>query len=275
MVQGLWPVNDAIVENPKELVRYLDAMRIWISSITGGTGPGGPNESIQFNNAGVFGGDANLLWDSGTVTMLFGSSARITADTSNATQSFRFWFNNSVVNGNTTFGIKPNGAAVTSQFRAIDNSDPTAALQVGDFGQTGSVTFISYSVLNAGAQGTLEERGGGVVYRQMDELGNMQLKKGLQRPVVAKTANYTIVETDSVIFCDCTGGSFTLTLCAANIGGAGFSPDFLIKRTDSSANTVTIARAGADTIDGAATYVMGALQGVHIVADGVSAFGVI
>lgn len=65
-------------------------------------------------------------------------------------------------------------------------------------------------------------------------------------PTASKTANYTAVSGD-LVMCNATGGAFTVTLPAAAAGS------FVgIKKTDSSANVVTISRAGADTIGAAA-----------------------
>lgn len=61
-----------------------------------------------------------------------------------------------------------------------------------------------------------------------------------------KTANYTIVGGDDVILADASSGAFTLTLTAAATVG---NKIFFIKKTDSSINSVTIARSGSDTID--------------------------
>ena len=62
-----------------------------------------------------------------------------------------------------------------------------------------------------------------------------------------KTSNYTITGTDVVVFADATSGNVTITLPAAS-GVAGYR--FYVKRIDNAGNTCTIARTGADTIDG-------------------------
>jgi hypothetical protein len=242
----------------------------------GATAPANPNKSVQWNNGGVFGGDAKFLWDSGTSTVQFGQAVRITADTSDAAQNNRFWFYNSVVNGNTNFGLMPNGTGATALLRTINKSDPTVALSLGQFGQVGTITVIDATVLNGGTQGTIEARIASVMAWNIDVSKNFALAAGFQRPVVSKTANYTAVETDSIIFCDASGGSFTITLPAANIAGAGFSMSLRIKRIDTTvANTVTVARAGGDTIDGGTSFVMGPLQACDLENDGSSKWGVV
>jgi hypothetical protein len=62
-----------------------------------------------------------------------------------------------------------------------------------------------------------------------------------------KTSNYTLSNTDTVIFADATSGNVTITLPTAS-SIAGYR--FYVKRIDSSGNTCSIARSGSDTIDG-------------------------
>jgi hypothetical protein len=72
-----------------------------------------------------------------------------------------------------------------------------------------------------------------------------------------------------VILADASGGAFTLTLpTAVGISGTVYT----IKRTSAS-NNVTIDGAGAETIDGAATYVLTAQwQAVELISNGTSWF---
>lgn len=72
--------------------------------------------------------------------------------------------------------------------------------------------------------------------------------------VSTKTANYTVLLTDRNLLGDATGGTFTFTLpasSAAFVGGKSYV--FSFTKTDSSANAILIAAAGADTILGAAS----------------------
>lgn len=68
-----------------------------------------------------------------------------------------------------------------------------------------------------------------------------------------QTTNYTVTSTDTVVFADATSGNVTITLPAAS-GVAGYR--FYVKRIDGSANTVTIARSGSDTIDGMTSFTL-------------------
>ena len=67
------------------------------------------------------------------------------------------------------------------------------------------------------------------------------------------SATYTITQEDDVIVCDCTSNAITITLLAATARGRN---PLRIKKIDSSANAVTIVRAGSDLIDGATSYTL-------------------
>lgn len=87
--------------------------------------------------------------------------------------------------------------------------------------------------------------------------------------VSSKTANYTVTADDdcSCILVSASGGARTVTLPAAASAGSGFK--VVIKKTDSSANTVTIDGNGSETIDGAATKVLRLQnQSVALICDG-------
>lgn len=71
--------------------------------------------------------------------------------------------------------------------------------------------------------------------------------------VSTKTAAYTIEQGDKIILGNATGGPFTVTLPpAAQYEGK----QFIIKKTDASANAVTIDGNGSETIDGALTVAL-------------------
>lgn len=77
---------------------------------------------------------------------------------------------------------------------------------------------------------------------------------GGRSPITNRTGNATLTATSPVYnTIDATAGNITITLPLAN---ASNGQCFKLKRTDGTANTVTIARAGSDTIDGAASYTL-------------------
>jgi hypothetical protein len=72
---------------------------------------------------------------------------------------------------------------------------------------------------------------------------------------VTKTANYTILSTDSVIFVDTSGGAFTLTLPApSSVSTSTTTKEFTIIDTKGTLNTnnITLAPSSSEKISGLA-----------------------
>ena len=91
------------------------------------------------------------------------------------------------------------------------------------------------------------------------------VEKPLASGVVSKTANYTLTSADSYILADATSGSITITLPAVSgISGRIYT----IKRTDSSANTVTIDGNASETIDDQTTQTLSQYDTIKIICDG-------
>lgn len=94
---------------------------------------------------------------------------------------------------------------------------------------------------------------------------------GGSNALTSKTANYQVLVGDATptgtLLGDATAGSFTFTLPAA---AAAATLIYNFKKTDASANTVTIAQhAGGETIDGQASYIIGAqYASVTVQSDG-------
>lgn len=84
---------------------------------------------------------------------------------------------------------------------------------------------------------------------------------GLRVGYVAKTADYTLANTDLV--CDVTSGSPTITLPTAGLGSGTM---FIIK--NSGAGTVTLATTSSQTIDGAAPGTVAAGGVIRLVSTG-------
>jgi hypothetical protein len=84
--------------------------------------------------------------------------------------------------------------------------------------------------------------------------------------VATQTANYTALNTDYLIPCDSSGGTFTVTLPAAS-GNSGL--ELFIKKIDSSFIAVTIEGDGSETIDGAANTTLNTQnEGIIVICDG-------
>lgn len=81
--------------------------------------------------------------------------------------------------------------------------------------------------------------------------GNFKCQ-GFGAKVASKTSTYTAAD-ENVILCDASSGAFTINLPAA----ASFTDrQYVIKKTDSSANAITIDGNSSETIDGATTQAL-------------------
>jgi hypothetical protein len=84
--------------------------------------------------------------------------------------------------------------------------------------------------------------------------------------VTTRTANYTLTDTDGVIFADATSGAITLTLPTA-VGRSG--KVFVLKRINTNNNDVTIALTGGQTLDQFTTYpLVNPYDAVRVVSTG-------
>lgn len=93
---------------------------------------------------------------------------------------------------------------------------------------------------------------------------------GIAVSLASKTSSYTVTTGDAILLGDATSGSVTFTLPAASAVVKGRVYEF--KRIDTaSGNSVVVAAAGSDTIDGLATLVLASqYQAVAIYSDGTS-----
>lgn len=145
---------------------------------------------------------------------------------------------------NVTLG--PNGTRV---LHAVNDANPSAVLGDGNlkFGAGGaSALDITVSRLAASLLGI----SGGMVFSG----------------VTSVSANYTALGTDFVVLDSASGAANTVTLPAANAQKGRY---LTIIKTDSSVNAVTVAAAGADTIQGSASKGLGSQYSkITLVSDG-------
>lgn len=84
--------------------------------------------------------------------------------------------------------------------------------------------------------------------------------------VVSKTTTYTITNLDRVVLCDATSGVFTVTLPQASLNEG---LEIIIKKTDSSANDVTVNGNSDELIDGELTRPLTTqYECIEIICDG-------
>ncbi|MEO5628101.1 MAG: SGNH/GDSL hydrolase family protein [Candidatus Saccharimonadales bacterium] len=112
------------------------------------------------------------------------------------------------------------------------------------------------TVISAPVGAITQDTTNGIVYVKKTGTGNTGWQRvlGASLDVSTKTATtYTVTSTDTVIIADATSNSITITLpLASSLSGYRY----YIKRKDSTANTVTIARTSSDTIDGATSQTL-------------------
>lgn len=84
---------------------------------------------------------------------------------------------------------------------------------------------------------------------------------------VSSTHTGSTADRNKILLCDASGGAFNVNLVAAATAGTGFA--LIVKKTDSSANAITIDANGTETIDGATTYTLDTqYQSVLLICDG-------
>jgi hypothetical protein len=90
------------------------------------------------------------------------------------------------------------------------------------------------------------------------------------RAIKTVTTTYTVLRSDNKVLGDTTAAAFTITLPAASGVPAGW--EVRIEKIDATANgTLTVSRAGADTIEGATTVALATLySNTKLTSDGVS-----
>lgn len=102
-----------------------------------------------------------------------------------------------------------------------------------------------------------------------------QMQRGFQAQQVPRTvtAADTLRLTDYLVACDATSAGFTLTLPAVK-DAKGMS--FLVVKTDSSANAVTLDGNGSETINGATTQTIGIQYGsIGLYCDGSAWYSIV
>ena len=118
---------------------------------------------------------------------------------------------------------------------------------------------------------TDEDLWGGELNDDLDDIDTL-LRQGITIEAQAsQTANFNVTASISVKYlypCDASGGAFAATIPLAATAGDGAT--VYIKKTDSSANAVTLARSGSDTLDGETSLSLAMQNSAYgLVSDGV------
>ena len=247
---------------------------------------GASNENIldtrSLNGAGLddtqarfaISGDGNQAWGSGsasqdlrirrtaasTLTIDNGGSGGATivpsADASGIFGSSSLRWLDNIANTHRVFPSA--GAANASASLA------SGALKLGVGGATTLDTQISRTASNTL---TIDNNASGAA--NLILTGNFQSQGAIYLKTVSKVfadSPYSVANSDNIIFCNATGGNMTVTLPSAVTFA---SRTITVKRTNTTANTVTVGSA-AGNIDGSATYIIpgGTLNSITVVSDG-------
>lgn len=101
--------------------------------------------------------------------------------------------------------------------------------------------------------------------------GITNISQGFRLGVITRTTGVTLASTSAPLsFCNATAGGFTITLPLATGRPGQF---FFFKKTDATANVVTITRSGTETIDGATSQTLTTqYAALTLVSDGANWF---
>ncbi len=119
-----------------------------------------------------------------------------------------------------------------------------------------STSTTNYSLTKPAVNDPADEDLWGTELNSNFDTIDTKLKLGIDFVTSSKTANYTVTTSDrnKTFLGDATSAAFTFTLPAASSAGSGFT--LMFKKTDSSANAVTLDGNSSETIDGSTTYAL-------------------
>lgn len=222
---------------------------VYVTSASGAS-PGGSTTQVQFNSSGAFGGSSSLTWDdsaklltvNGPASSATSTDIRIAGQGGDC-QLGAYYGLLTVFNAGKTKGgrIGASNVTVTSDgFIGFAGDTGTSAVSSG-----GQISFNRLNLTTAQV----------VINESTSNLGDLKLRNligtgNLATGIVAKTADYTATANDGTIEVDASGAARTITLPAVTgLGGR----IYIIKKTDSSGNAVTVDANASETIDGATT----------------------
>lgn len=153
------PVNGDVWTTTAGVFARINGATVGPFGAGGGT-PGGANTQVQFNNAGAFGGVANVTADTSNFTAVgvagnitfSGNSRRINIISAN--DGTATLFQGTTVNGSTIFGAIPNGTSTVVGIRGWATSNPVSGSNFIQLAADGTTGFVSLDSANSSASGT-------------------------------------------------------------------------------------------------------------------------
>ncbi|HLP82630.1 MAG TPA: hypothetical protein VK141_11690, partial [Nitrosomonas sp.] len=185
-----------------------------------------------------------------------------------------------LVNGTDPYASGANGFFVNSSgyYRGDYSFGMPAATSVVKFRNMGGGTDYGIISVSTSSGGTMHLRSANVATQLfLNSNGNvgvgttspnstLQVGGSFSTAIGIKAANYTLTSSDNVILASAASGAVTMTLPTA-VGVTGRT--YTIKKTDSSANAVTIATTSSQTIDGVSTTnLVSQYQYATLISDG-------
>lgn len=164
-------------------------------------------------------------------------------------------FHNQTVNKHIVFKVNDQG--VTREGMRVDGA--TAAVVVNE----GSESLVDFRVESDTNTHMLFVDGSAnkVGVNNSTPGSGLHVNSSFATAITSKQQDYTLTATDHTVLVNCSGGNVTITLPTA-VGCAGRM--YIIKRTDTSANSVNIDANGSEQIDGS-TSLVGVAAGGSIV----------
>lgn len=198
------------------------------------------------------------------LTSSAGTLASVTAAQMNAGGTLSL-VDNELVGYQTATLTAANKYDLTTLRRGLYGSSPAAHSIGGRYVRLDDAIFkIKYSGLNVGNTLYVKLPSFNIYGRALEDISTVSAytlsltslpalpASTLSTPSGTVTGSYTVQSGDYLILANAAGGNVTVSLPAA---ASSTGRTLLIKKTDSSSNTVTIDPNGAELIDGSATYV--------------------
>ena len=163
-----------------------------------------------------------------------------------------FTGNNIFSNANGSFGVNV-GTGTLNYASGATTTGNTKTVNIGTGGLSGSTTNIAIGSSVSGATSTTT-------------LNGVTTAAGIRQALATKTSAYTLTTLDYTVLGNATTASFSLTL-PTSVGATG--QVYIIKKVDSTANTVTITTTSSQTIDGSTSKVLSyQYDGFQLQSDG-------
>jgi len=144
-------------------------------------------------------------------------------------------------------------ASTTNLASGATTTGVTKTVNIGTGGLSGSTTAIAIGSSVSGATSTTT-------------LNGVTTAAGIRQALATKTSAYTLTTLDYTVLGNATTASFSLTL-PTSVGATG--QVYIIKKVDSTANTVTILTTSSQTIDGSSSKVLSyQYDGFQLQSDG-------